>query len=199
MMLAELMRWSGMAAILAGVLLIVSLLLTELVAEGFIYLFALVFLLLAVALPGLHARQVGRSGLLGRIGFVAALIGAVAFFVLLAVVGVAENLFGLDPDASDVVGLVLFVAFIAFMVGIVLFGIATARAGVFPRAAGLLLALGLLGGLVIDLLTGAFFDEDATSWGYFIALTAFAVGLIWLGYALRSEREESAARASRVR
>ena len=198
-MLADLMRWSGMAAILAGVLLIVSMLLTELVAEGFFYLFALVFLLLAVALPGLHARQAGRSGLLGRIGFVAALIGAVAFVVLLAVVGVAETFFGFDPDASDVVGLVLFVAFIAFMVGIVLFGIATARAGVFPPAAGLLLALGLLGGLVIDLLTGAFFDEDATSWGYFIALTAFAVGLIWLGYTLRSERGESAAHPSRVR
>ena len=198
-MLADLMRWSGMAAILAGVLLIVSMLLTELVAESFFYLFALVFLLLAVALPGLHARQDGRSGLLGRIGFVAALIGAVAFVVLLAVVGVAENFFGFDPDASDVVGLVLFVAFIAFIVGIVIFGIATARAGVFPRAAGLLLALGLLGGLVIDLLTGAFFDEDATEWGYFIGLTAFAVGLIWLGYTLRSERGESAAHPSRVR
>ncbi len=112
---------------------------------------------------------------------------------------VAENFFGFDPDASDVVGLVLFVAFIAFMVGIVLFGIATARAGVFPRGAALLLTLGLLGGLVIDLLTGAFFDEDATQWGYFVGLTVFAVGLIWLGYTLRSERGESAARPSRVR
>jgi hypothetical protein len=193
MMSSALMRWSGMAAILAGALLIVSMLLTELVAEGFIYLFAL------VALPGLHARQDGRSGLLGLIGFVAALIGAVTFFVLFAVVFVAETFFGFDPDASAVVGAVLFVAFIAFLVGIVLFGIATARAGVFPRGAALLLALGLLGGLVIDLLTGAFFDEDATQWGYFVGLTVFAVGLIWLGYTLRSERGESAAHPSRVR
>ena len=45
----------------------------------------------------------------------------------------------------------------------------------------------------------AFFEEDATQWGYFVGLPVFAVGLIWLGYALRSGREESAARASRVR
>jgi len=116
-----------------------------------------------------------------------------------AVVFVAETFFGFDPDASALVGVVLFVAFIAFLVGIVLFGFATAKAGVFPRGVALLLTLGLLGALVIDLLTGAFFEEDATQWGYFVGLPVFAVGLIWLGYALRSGREESAARASRVR
>ncbi len=183
---------------LSGALAIAMMLLTELVAEGFFYLLILVFLLLAVAVSGIHAQQAGRSGLMGRIGFVVTLIGAVAIAVLSAAVGVAENFFGFDPEGSAVIGIV-FLVFLAFIVGLMLFGIATIGAGVLPRGAAWLLVLGLPLALVIDLLTGAFFEEEATPWGFFVGFTAFGVGLIWLGYALWSGRGVSADQPSRVR
>lgn len=193
---SNLIRWGGIAAMVSGALVIVFVLLSEVLPEGVFYVFILVFLLLVVALLGLHARQAGRSGLLGRIGFVLALIGAGALGVLIAVVGVAEAIFGNNPDESAAAGVLLFVLFVAFIVGIVLLGIATFRAGVLPRGAAVLFTLGLPAGLVIDLLTGAFFEEEATPWGFYIGPTAFAIGLLWLGYALWSGRgaEEQSSR-----
>jgi len=189
-----------MAAMAAGALLILTVLLTEFVADGFFYLVGLVFLLLVVALPGLQAQQAGRSGLLGRIGFSMALIGAALLAVLFAVVGVAETFFGFDPDESGSPLLFLAVGFFTFLVGIILFGIATARAGVLRRGAALLFTLGLPLALAIDILTGAFFgEEEEAAWGMYIGFTIFSVGLIWLGYALWSERGASAGQPSRVR
>ncbi len=193
---SDLIRWGGIAAMVAGALVIVLVLLSEVLPEGFFFVFILVFLLLVVALLGLHARQAGRSGRLGRIAFVVAMIGAGALLVLFAVVGVAQAIFGFNPDESAAVGVLLLVIFIAFIVGIVLFGIATFRAAVLPRWAAVLFAFGLPAGLVIDLLTGAFFEEEATSWGFYIGPPAFAIGLLWLGYALWSGRgaEEQSSR-----
>ncbi len=197
---SNLVQWGGLAAILSGALLIVFVLLSEVAPEGFFYLYILVLLLLVVALYALHARQAGQSGLLGRIGFVVALIGTGGLAMLFVVVGVAETLFGFDLDElPGALGLLFFVLFLAFMVGIVLFGIATIRAGVLPRIAAVLFAFGLLVGLVIDLLSGAFFVEEATEWGFYIGGTAFAVGLIWLGYAAWSGRGASAGQPARVR
>jgi hypothetical protein len=176
----------------AGPLLIAAVFLSELVHDQFFYLVGLVMLLLLVALPALHARQAGRSGRLGLVGFVLAMIGAAILTVLFTVVGVAEGLFGFDPDEAEFLFLILVVGFFAFLIGIVLFGIDTARAGV-------LVALGLPLALVLDIITGAFFDgEEATPWGIYIGFPIFASGLIWSGYALwsgRSAEEQS----SRVR
>ncbi len=195
---SNLIRWSGPAAMAAGALLIVAFLLTEFVADDFFYLIGLVFLLLLVALPGLQARQAGRSGLLGRIGFFASLLGTAFLVILFAVVGVAEAFLGFDPEGNAIAGLILIVSFIAFMVGVILFGIATARAGVLPRLAAVLLALGFPLALAIDMLTGAFSsEEESFPLGPIIGFPIFAAGLIWLGYALWSEKA-SAAQPSRV-
>ncbi len=192
-------RWSGLSAMLAGIFLVVAFLLTELVSDDFFWLFGLFMLLLAVALAGLHARQARSSGRLGLGGFVVAMIGATIFVLLFAIVGVAQALFGFDPEESAIVGVGLLVGFLGVLVGMVLFGIATARAGVFPRWAGVLLALGLPLTLAIDLLTGAFeSEEEVFPLGAIIGFPIFAAGLIWLGYALWSEKA-SAAQPSRVR
>ncbi len=196
---SDLIRWGGIAAMVAGALVIVLVLLSEALPEGFFFVFILVFLLLVAALLGLHARQAGRSGPLGRLGLVLALIGAGALAALFAVVGVAEALFGFDPDESAALGAVLLALFIAFIVGTVLLGVATIRAGVLPRWAAVLFAFGLPAGLAIDLLTGAFFEEEATPWGFYIGPPAFAVGLLWLGYALWSGRGTEGEQPSRVR
>jgi hypothetical protein len=196
---SNLIRWGGLAAMVAGPLLIMAVFLSELVHDQFFYLIGLVMLLLLVALPALHTRQAGRSRRLGLVGFVLAMIGAAILTVLFAVVGVAEGLFGFDPDEADFLFLILVVGFFGFLIGIVLFGIDTARAGVLPRWSGALVALGLPLALVLDIITGAFFDgEEATPWGIYIGFPIFAIGLIWLGYALwlgRSAEEQS----SRVR
>jgi hypothetical protein len=189
----DLIRWGAIAAMVAGPLLLVLVLLSEVLPEGVFYLIFLVGLLLMVALLGLHARQARRSGPLGRIGLVVALIGTGALGARFALVGVAETLFGFNPDERGGAGMVLLVSsfiafFVAFLVGIVLFGIATFRAGVLPRGAAVLFALGLPAGLALGLLTGAFFEEDATLWGFYIGPLAFAIGLLWLGYALWSGR-----------
>ena len=198
-MASNLLRWGGLAAMLSGALLIVFVSLMQAAPDGFFYLVILILLPLVVAIYGLHARQARQSGLLGRIGFVVALIGTGGLAVLFAVVGVAETLFGFDPDGVATLGPLLFVLFLAFMVGIVLFGIATLRAGVLPRIAAVLFAFGPLAGLVLDLLTGAFFDEEATPWGLYIGNAAFAVGLIWLGYAVWSGRGAASDQPARVR
>ncbi len=197
---SNLIRWSGPVAMAAGALLIVTFLLTEFVADGFFYLIGLVLLLLAVALPGLQARQADHSGLLGRIGFFVSLLAVAFLVVLFAVVGVAEAFFGFEPEENAVAGLILMVSFIAFMVGVILFGVATARAGVLPRLAAVLLALGFPLALAIDMLTGAFSsEEEVFPLGPIIGFPIFAAGLIWLGYALWSERGASAGQSARVR
>jgi hypothetical protein len=69
---------------------------------------------------------------------------------------------------------------LAFFVGLILFGIATVRAGVFPRWAGLLLIAG-------DVVFGAgdFFGSAAPIIFVVGALITCA-GLVWLGLALLS-------------
>ncbi len=187
-MAANLVRWGGLAAMLAGVLVIPIMWLAVLM-ESLFYLMILVMLLLVVALPGLQARQAAQSGLLGRVSFVVALLSACAVALLAAFVGVAEAFFGFNPEDS-VLSPLAFILFIAFMVGITLFGIATFRAGVLPRLAGVLLALAFPTGIVIDLVTGAFSSEEAMPWGFLLGFTIFGISFIWLGYAAWSEREK---------
>jgi hypothetical protein len=183
----------------AGPPLIVAVFLSGLVHDQFFYLVGLVMLLLLVALPALHARRAGRSRRLGLVGFVLAMIGAAIWTVLFAVVKVAEGLFGFDLDEADFLFLILVVGFFGFLIGIVLFGIDTARAGVLPRWPGALVALGLPLALVLDIITGAFFDGEATTpWGIYIGFPIFAIGLIWAGYALWSGRSAEE-QPSRVR
>ena len=193
-------RRSGIAAMLAGAILIADVLLSEFVIEQLFYLLGLVLLLLVVALPGLEAAQGGRDGRLGRAGFVLALVGAATLAMLFAAAGVAEGLLGLDPDASQALGPVLAVGFVALVAGVLLFGIAALRAGVLPRAAVSLFVASLPLGVAIDMATGAFFEGDGASStpeiGYWVGIPAFGIALIWLGYALMSSLGEASTTAS---
>ena len=68
-----------------------------------------------------------------------------------------------------------------FSIGYILVGVAAARAGVLPRGAGILLALGAP--LV------AFSPPIGVQAVIIVGHTLFGVGLAWLGYALWAERE----------
>lgn len=111
-----------------------------------------VFVLLG--LPGVYARQAGRAGMLGLLGFLCVWyvtlfqgvlipFTTVTLIPALAAQTVPLAVATTPPPTWDAFGLLSLVAQVC---GILLLGIATLRAGVFPRwTAGLLLATWVLG------------------------------------------------------
>jgi hypothetical protein len=149
-----------------------------------------------LGLPAIVARQASRAGWLGFVGFVLTFLG----WFLLTGYYVVDNLIlspWLDALAPHVyaqwfvnpaVGVSMHVANSLLGVGGVLLGIATMRAGVFPRWAGLLIivsAVFALGSLVI----GSLGSLGPTS----VAVRFVALGLGWMGYALLTAKGEAEA------
>ncbi len=168
----------------AGVLTCLTLLLTELVADGFFYLLGLIMALLVVALPTLYIRQAGRTGWLGLAGLIMSTTSALVLAVLLTAETVARAAFGFDPEEYGTVFWILAGGLLSFVAGAALFGLDTARAGVLPRWGAALFATGLPAVFVLDIFAGASFGGGATPPGRFIGTPLFAAGLIRLGYAL---------------
>src|SRR5215207_7806067 len=204
-------KWSGLAAIGAGILwwvtlplaIVLNLVLPEsprtLPGLLIVSLFTLSILLLAIALPGLHTRHARRGRRLRWAGLILTMIGLVLITAWLGAQGFAQ----VSPTAafslwlnswnsgSTVVGSIWLGAGVATLVGIALFGIATAVANVLPRWAALMFALGLPVGIASGvlyalLLAKAMGDPDLGGMfvACFIGLAICALGLIRLGYAL---------------
>jgi hypothetical protein len=194
----HLLRWCGIALIVAGVSMVVATLLhprretaatiiasePRLVAAHVIYTIA--FLLVLLALPGLYAAQRGRMGRLGLAGFLTAftgtyLIAVTGNFGFLAPVLAKQSPAVLDPIIqSPPVVIINGLAAISFMIGYVLFGIAMVRTPGLPRWSGVLVAVGapahLLGFGIAQLVSTA-------AWP--IALlggVSLGAGLAWPGY-----------------
>ena len=136
---------------------------------------------LVFALVGLYAAQAKRSGLLGSRGMVLSVVGTilVSGVVLVEIAGAS------GAEVEDVLGAGLSAALVllgglAFLIGLILFGVATMRAGVFPRWAGLLLIVG-------DVVSGAgsFAGAAATIFEVVGALITCAA-FVWLGLSLLS-------------
>lgn len=181
------MRWSLLAATLAGALLVASNLVlvgagydgfaATLVAPRFTVHLVGVWIAAMLALfglVGLYARQAEHAGVLGLAGFVLAFAGTALelastwseTFALAALADVSPLLVS-DPSGRVAAG--LYLAFPLFVGGWLLFAIATLRAGVLPQAPALALVLG-----VVALLPGAVVPGlDA----------AFGAAVAWLGYA----------------
>ncbi len=166
---SNLIRVGGLAAVLAGALLLIadlwSLLLEFIIggSENFSEfavtpswtvlstIFLLGSLLLLVALVGLYARQSEAAGALGLVGFLVALVGTgllvgmmwtMAFVVPSAAIEAPAFL-----DAEETAGpldMGFMLSGIAVAVGWVLFGLATLRARVLPRRATIVLIIGAL-------------------------------------------------------
>jgi hypothetical protein len=148
-------------------------------------LFALYLLLLS--LTGLYLRQAGAGGKLGLAGYLVAFLGTLLLagdwwfetFIVPRLAAVAPEVMTGAITGSMAVG--AGATFGLFALGWALFGVATFRAGVYPRAAAVLL---IIGG-VVGILAG--------SAPYQIPL-AIAVG--WIGISLlRSEQTETLAPA----
>ena len=129
-------------------------------------------IILVVALVALYAAQADESGLLGSLGMVLGVIGTTLVS-------------GAEVDAlfaAGVSGMLSVLGGLAFFIGLILFGIATMRAGVFPRWAGLLLIVG-------DIVFGAGdFTRSAAPVVFVVGALITCAGFVWLGVALLSGR-----------
>ncbi len=183
-------RWGGLAALVAGVLLLISQLLRLYVDlldpaffGAFIILDGWIGVLLAVimqlGLVGLYAPRAKAMGPLGLIGFVLASAGtqlamgaSFIFAFVRPVVWPWE-----DPEYFERTITSLAQFGLSFVLGCLLLGVAALRAGVYPRTANML----LIAGTLILLIPLPLSD------------IIFALTMAWLGYVLFTERGEEEA------
>ena len=135
-------------------------------------------ILMALGLPGFHARQGMRTG-------VAGLVGLVCFFtgMLLAYVGVQTLEAFTRPQVPANIAVLAAVAAPTFFVGIVVTSVVTWRAGVYSRMVAALLAVSALLGLMTRLV-------GMPDWlGMNVVPAVFTGSVAWIGIELmRAER-----------
>lgn len=198
---SNLIRWSGLAAILGGALLIVSDFLgftvlsgdlTETTATG-TYLAdgsmrVLAGVLLLLGLVGLYARQSEASGGLGLVAFLIAFAGTALILgtwwtnAFVAPSLATEAPAFLEAGPTGVLGVGFTLSFALGAVGWLLFGLVSLRTRIYPRAAVIVLIVGAV--LTFVPLPGAG--------------VVFYVAIAWLGFALFSRQEVFAGRPERV-
>ena len=189
---SELIRWNGLLAIGAGAILILSPLVhpsspqsAAWVPMHLLFFTALIATLLA--LFGILIYQLQQAGRLGLVGFFTAFVGT----AMMLLEG-REHLFSPDFGVGTPRGLPeLFVASLVFSIGYILLGSAIVRAGVLPRGAGILLAVG---GPIV-----AFSPPIGVLAVEIVGHALFGLGLLWVGYVLSSGREVAMPQPSRVR
>ena len=180
---SDLIRWDGLAAMLAGVAWVVSGLIslvvpgqgTEDVGSFSYYLLETIFCIASVGmlggLAGFHALQAASYGRLGAAGFYAAFVGTALLLISTAATILAGR---------EVLDWLFVLGFLGTL-GLVPLGVGTLRAGVLPRWCGVLLIVAVLG-IPVYFALGNYGG-------------AILYGLLWLalGYALWSRRDTAAA------
>jgi hypothetical protein len=139
---------------------------------------------LILACTVIHIAQARRAGVFGLVGYLLSVLCLVyantVTFLILAELAGSE---GAEPALNALWGTILPLVFTAF-IGLILLGLSVARAGVLPRRAGILLALGAA------LQLSAQFAMDLTGPLFFIFTMSgsviFGAGLIWIGWSLWS-------------
>jgi hypothetical protein len=109
---------------------------------------------LLIALTGLYARQATAAGRLGLVGYLVAALGTLLLagdwwyetFVGPLIAEQAPEILNTAIGGSMLIGAAA--TFGSFALGWVLFGIASYRAGVFPRGAAILMVLGGIVGIL---------------------------------------------------
>jgi uncharacterized membrane protein len=212
----NLIRWSGLLAILGGILFPVAAIIhpngEDLAAvnmPSWVPAHILGFVsvtLMHLSLIGLYARQVEQVGWLGLVGFVLAFMGSAFAIVIQYVTSTVIPLIAAQAPALFDQAMTppsfappLFV--LGFILGHVLFGFATIRARVLPRGSGVLVVVGIL---LFFLGEVSFLGQglSAPALQQFFALIrklhgivllgdiAFGLGLAWMGYTIWKEKRE---------
>jgi len=191
---SNLIRRSGLAALIGGVLFVlldvvdfISFLnqpFTE-VATTSIWIivqgaYVVAAVLITLGLVGMYAHQAQQVGTLGLVAFVVTFIGGMMatgsswsetfFGPWLA--ETAPGLMEADPAGSVITGVI--VSYLLFTLGWLLFGLTSLRAKVLPSGAAVLLMIGAVLFLVLGFLEFPF------------ASVVFGAAIAWLGFALWS-------------
>lgn len=179
-MTAAVVRWSGVVLILGVVLFAVARMLVpstpmQTQASGLANLLLfLAGLFTLLALPALYSRQAQKSGAMGLVGHVLLSTG-----LMMVILYAGAPL--LYPTLDDPVGESPFALTlgIALLLGIGLTAIATIRAGVYPRRAGIALLVAA-GGFFFEFFVTEFLPPVAStiSGAFFGILFALALGSI---------------------
>jgi hypothetical protein len=145
-------------------------------------------LVLMLSLPALHARQAGAAGWVGLAGH-ALLTAGMVLFLLYA------GGFLVDPYFTMRASVTAFALSLAAILGLLLMGIATVRAGVYPRWSGYLML-----GTSAAFCFGFIAAETLPSWGAVIAgyvlPLLFASSFVALGAALWRMEARSSLRSA---
>jgi hypothetical protein len=207
---SSLIRWSGLALLIGGVLLAAHLISHPegqvagphvAMTHGWavshsLHFYSAVFLLLGVV--GLYARQGDRLGAAGAVGFVVALIGTGMYVGTGIITAYLWPVLAMHaPALTEATGpvfspplLVIPATGVLFALGYIMLGIATVRAGVLPRWGGPLMSLGALLAMMPPRPIGP------TPWIVLeLGGVLFAAGAAWLGYAVWSPEAVRAMRA----
>jgi hypothetical protein len=178
-------RWGG-ALLIAGAVLLGTAIFTislkpvmsQVLSPGVSLLLLLSSILLLVALPAMYARQANAAGWVGLVGHGLLQAGT----VLLVVVAAAPLIYpALKPVPGE--SAVAFVLGVALTLGLLLTGIATIRADVFPRWAGILL-LAATAGFFFDFFVAEFLPPITGQIGSAIFGILLALAFAWMGVAL---------------
>jgi hypothetical protein len=148
----------------------------------------LMTVLTPLALTCLYSRQIKDSGWLGLIGYVMAFTGSVLFASVQFDEAFLWQIFAKEaPALLDLTGpmftnpsfsTVYLAMGVLYILGFILFGIATLRGGVFPRAAALMLIVG-----VPLYASGVFLPQLLRTAGAILA----GVSFVWMGLSMWSQ------------
>jgi hypothetical protein len=191
----SLIRWGGLAALLAGAFFIVEALAVPFIGDVHWAFHALDFpahAFLAVGLVGLYLwqKRQERFGWLGTIG----VILIVTASVLIALGGLAIVIVdGVLKAPEEALNEVVHPLELLVIIGAVLFGMATMQMNVLPSGGALLVIVGALG------FFGISFAGVGPEWLISVAVAVLGVGWAWLGYALLLKVGSSAQQPKRVR
>lgn len=181
-------RWSGIILILGAALLGITIFMISLkpvinqpmppAASGLLLLSAILLLL---SLPVMYARQANAAGWLGLTGHVLLQTG-----VLLLVIIATPSLLFPSLKLSTGENPVIFLLGIALTLGLLLTGIATIRAGIFPRTAGILLLVAMAGFFFVffiaEFLPPMAGQVSSALFGLLLALSFAWIGAaLWVG------------------
>jgi hypothetical protein len=151
--------------------------------------YAVTFPLLLIALVAVYWRQAGQAGVFGAVAFCTAAVGTMGLggdmwfegFAMPWLTQVAPEVLGV-PSSGSLLRAAWLVSVVLFSLGWILFGVASWRARVLPRALSVAVAVGGLLG----------FQAAMPPWGVAIGLAVAGVG-IWL---IRQDRISGRVQAS---
>lgn len=208
-------RWSGLAAVVGGVLLFMVTIVeifaygnapvSEAMAHGVwipaSILFLVAFALITLGLVGLYTGQAEQAGRLGLVAFLTTFAGMLMAFgfawthtFLLPVLAAAfpdvlVTIMDTNPPAILIAGFL--VAVILFDLGWLMFGVASLRGGVWPRGASVLMIIGA----VLDFV---FVFLDVSTGVNGIAGLVLVAAVAWMGATLWFERPSTATAPSTI-